>query len=191
MTLYNERNNAILQILLLYNIDSVLDCGCGNGRLLKTLSESNRFRRLAGIDNSIKQITKAKKNNVSNNVSFFCKSFFDLNSDFNFYDAIIASEVIEHFSKNELHEFIHIMFHVLSPKIVIITTPNKDYNHNYEKLYNGLRHSSHQFEFNELEVKEFANDVEKTYPDYSASCNFCDENGSSHLIVFERCKDEL
>jgi len=188
LTLYQERNKAILEILLSNNVDTVLDCGCGNGRLLNLLFKSYKFKKLSGLDNSKKQIRMARKKNMDSNINFFCQSIFDFafSSDLSYYDAIVASEIIEHFTKDELNDFLRIVFSILSPKIVIITTPNKDYNYNYEKLYNGLRHSTHYFELNESEAINFAENIEKKYLNYTATCDFCDINHSSHLITFKR-----
>lgn len=188
LTLYKERILAIYYILIQNNISSVLDCGCGEGRLLNFLVESNKFKKLAGIDNCLKRIEKARKKAVNKAVVYQHQSFFDLDKCvyLDEYEAIVASEVIEHFLMGELDEFFRITLNVLHPKILIITTPNRSYNKNYENLYNGLRHSSHEFELSEQEASDFANSIIKKYSDYSVTCDFCDSNHSSHLITFKR-----
>lgn len=183
-----ERILSIYYILVQNNIGSVLDCGCGEGKLLNFLVESNQFEKLVGVDNCLKRIEKARKKSVNKDIVYLCQSIFDLDQcvDFGEYEAVVASEIIEHFSKEELKDFFRIVLNVLHPKIFIITTPNRSYNENYEKLYNGLRHSSHKFELNEQEATDFVNSIIKNYSDYSVTCDFCDKNHSSHLITFMR-----
>lgn len=186
LTLYQERIFAIVRLLIKNNIDSVLDCGCGDGKLLKELANSNHFKMLAGVDCSLKRVLKAKKNNKGNNVIFFNQSFFETIPEFKKYDAIVASEIIEHFSSDELEAFFRISLCDLLVKLLIITTPNKSYNYHYDILYDGLRHSSHKFEMDEEDILKFTKFMKEKFPQYNIVCGFCDSNHASHLIIFER-----
>ena len=186
MALYQERNMTICQTLNYYKVNSIIDCGCGNGRLLKLLAEANSFVKLVGIDNSTKRIAMAKKNNKCNGVELVCGSFFDMYHKFKNFEALVASEIIEHFDTDELRRFTHIVFDYLKPQLVVFTTPNRSYNCNYENLYNGFRHTSHKFEFDELEARQFASDIKSKYPQYIFNWVFCDHHHSSHLIIFRR-----
>lgn len=186
MTLYAERNEAIYRTLLNNSIESVLDCGCGNGKLLNQLAKSKKFNKLAGLDISKKRIEKAKSINANYNITFFCASIFELKKEWEEYEAIVASELIEHFSNEENKKFFHNILDVLCPKILIITTPNRSYNHNYDTLYNGLRHSSHQFELDENEVVRTAQQIEDSFCDYRVKYDFCDKNHASHLIIIKQ-----
>ena len=186
MPLYHERNLCIKKILDDMNIGSVLDCGCGNGRLLFLLYQQKKYSKLTGIDISEKRIQQAKKKYSTTDIVFLNKSLFDLDKNFFWHEAIVASEIIEHFTVNELDAFCEIIFNICAPNLAIITTPNKSYNSNYETLCNGLRHSSHLFEFNEEELTTFLNTIIKKYPQYSAESTFCDSNHSSHLIILRK-----
>lgn len=186
MTLYDERNEAIYRTLLNNSIESVLDCGCGNGKLLHKLARSKKFTKLAGLDISERRIEKAKKVNENHNIKFFCDSIFEPKKEWKEYEAIVASELIEHFSIVENKKFFNNVLDILCPQILIITTPNKSYNHNYATLYNGLRHSSHQFELDENEVIKMAKQIEDSFCEYKVKYDFCDNNHSSHLIIINK-----
>lgn len=186
MKLHEERIFAICNILNKYNVESVLDCGCGNGRLLKKLLSMSNFKKLAGVDYSQKRLKIAKKNTQNSTVKLYYQSFFDVNVDFFQYEAFVASEIIEHLSSEELNMFFEKILKRIKPKLLIITTPNKSYNMNYEILYNGLRHKSHVFEFDEQELNDYLIILRKSYPYYIIEKGYCDSNHASHLIIFER-----
>lgn len=188
MTLYKERISSIYSILVNNNVTSVLELGCGTGRLLQKLAESKKFSKLMGIDNSEKRVTKAQKTTKDYDVQVLKQSFLEITNpkEFNNYDAIVASEVIEHLVSEDLEKLISLIFEKISPNIVIFTTPNKTYNCNYETLYNGLRHSSHIFEYDEIDIIKLIDNVISSYPIYSYEKRYCDPNSASHLIIFKK-----
>lgn len=188
MTLYKERISSIYSILINNNVTSVLELGCGTGRLLQKLAESKKFSKLMGIDNSEKRVTKAQKTTKDYDVQVLKQSFLEIKNpkEFNNYDAIVASEVIEHLVPEDLEKLISLIFEKISPNIVIFTTPNKTYNCNYETLYNGMRHSSHIFEYDETDIKKLTDKIINSYPIYSYEKKYCDPNCATHLIIFKK-----
>lgn len=53
-----------------------------------------------------------------------------------------------------LSQFPHSLFGVLNPKVVILTTPNADFNVLFPDL-TGFRHWDHKFEWNRTEFKSW------------------------------------
>lgn len=188
MTLYNYRNNTILSLLKSKGIKSVVDFGCGDGKLLNILLEDGSFDYIAGIEISDKRIRKIKNKFVSSRKMqhIFHQSFFEYIPSFEQIDAIILSEVIEHLTYDELTILFDLILNRYFPRIVIITTPNRSYNINFKILYNGYRHASHLFELSDEDVAIFSNCISCLYPKYCVSCNYCDPDKATHLIILER-----
>lgn len=183
MTLYEERNNTIFNLLRDSLCKSVLDVGCGDGRFISLLTENVFFVKIGAVDLSGKKIKRAQKrcNNIEK-VHFFNQSFLEYNCEFKHFEAFVLSEVIEHLERDDLQLLFNLIFTVYLPQIVIITTPNRSYNVNYEVLYNGFRHSSHIFEVSEIEMLAFIDDLKKIYTRYYFYSGFCDSKHASHLI---------
>lgn len=79
--------------------DSVLDVGCGNGRLLEAFQDKNI--NYLGVDNSLELITLAQKNYP--NHKFLVKDILDLSSLDKKYDLVISVAVLHHLPSFELH----------------------------------------------------------------------------------------
>jgi SAM-dependent methyltransferase len=99
----------------------VLDVGCGNGVISRSLGEQGF--KVKGVDISEKAIARAKELNTSDNVQFEVKSAEQLVSDGTLYHAIICSEVLEHL--NEPGKLLSILYSVLHQDgVLIVTVPN-------------------------------------------------------------------
>lgn len=97
----------------------VLEVGCGTGNLIRFLS--NNELELMGSDISEKYLNKAKKKNPS--IDFFKADLLEdqsWNIFENFFDSVIASEVIEHID-DEL-KALKTIHSVLKPNGVLIVT---------------------------------------------------------------------
>ncbi|KAM0751492.1 hypothetical protein T439DRAFT_312777 [Meredithblackwellia eburnea MCA 4105] len=95
------------------------------------------------------------------------------NEAFDGLDAVVATEVIEHLTPTALNKFSSVVLGVYQPRIVIVTTPNHDFNPYFiassseeEAAHRFLdpsgrtsrvfRDSDHQFEFTQDEFKQWA-----------------------------------
>ena len=99
----------------------ILDLGCGPGHMMEFLIR-NKYTNVKGVDISEKQIKTALKkglNVVLANVSRYLKE------SQNTFDVILAIDIIEHFTKDEIFELFENMYAALKKKsILIIQTPN-------------------------------------------------------------------
>ena len=69
-------------------------------------------------------------------------------------------EVIEHLDPPRLSAFERVLFEFARPAMVILTTPNAEYNVKWESLPAGkFRHSDHRFEWTRAEFEAWANDI--------------------------------
>lgn len=91
---FKAKDNLILSMSLdLPRDSSVLDVGCGNGRLLKKLSNYYNKDSLYGIDPSALAVKLAKEG-VGINVKMGCIENLDFAPSY--FDHVIASDVLEH-----------------------------------------------------------------------------------------------
>ncbi|MDP4218096.1 MAG: methyltransferase domain-containing protein [Bacteroidota bacterium] len=99
----------------------VLDVGCGNGVISRSLGEQGF--RVRGIDVSQKTIEKARSLNRWPNVQFDVVSAEQLVADGQRYHAIICSEVLEHL--NDPGKLLNVLYQSLQDDgILIVTVPN-------------------------------------------------------------------
>jgi 2-polyprenyl-3-methyl-5-hydroxy-6-metoxy-1,4-benzoquinol methylase len=102
---------------------AVLDLGCGNGALMHFAHHAG-YRNLRGIDNSPEQITAARQLGIEGieqaNLVDAIKSQPSAS-----LDVVIAFDVIEHFTREELLPFVDEVYRILKPEgRWIIHAPN-------------------------------------------------------------------
>ncbi len=103
-----------------HNFKSLLDVGCGTGRLVKYLNEAGF--KAKGCDNSLRALEFAKK--IAKNQVFF-GSADKLPCPKNSFDMVIAISIIEHLTKEEAEEFIKEGKRVLKKGgLIFLVTPN-------------------------------------------------------------------
>jgi 3' terminal RNA ribose 2'-O-methyltransferase Hen1 len=78
------------------------------------------------------------------------------------WDAAVLMEVIEHLDPPRLPAVEAAVFGSARPGAVVVTTPNAEYNVNYEGL-TGMRHCDHRFEWTRAEFQTWAAAVASTY----------------------------
>ena len=95
---YETLYSSYLQLLYPLHVKSVLDIGCGNGKLLKLLDE-NDFESF-GIDRSSKMINRAQKLGVKAQT----KELSNLNKN-SFECALAVGDVLNYMRDDELDKF--------------------------------------------------------------------------------------
>ena len=107
--------NSVVQTLLMNGKGNILDVGCGYGRYLKHFQE-NGFNILGVEQNN--QIVNANIEQGLNCISVESFSQSDVK-----FDLIIMSHIIEHFSPNDLKEFIDFYLDrlIVEGHLIIIT----------------------------------------------------------------------
>jgi trans-aconitate methyltransferase len=123
------------------SIESIVDLGCGDGRLTKELSEMFTGKQVVGIDYSAKAINLAKALNP--NVKYENKNIMD--DDLEKCDAITLIEVFEHIPIELCDDFVRATSELLNEGgVVYLTVPHENkpvsYKHfqhfNYDSLLN-------------------------------------------------------
>ena len=173
--LNDQRLFAVLNELKAGGAKTVLDMGCGEGHLLRLLMKEKDFTAIAGTDVSAVALSRAADNlnldqmaeTARKRITLFQSSLCYRDKRFKNYNAVAMVEVIEHLDENRLPSLEAVVFADAAPLTVIITTPNLDYNVNYEGLTaNHFRHSDHRFEWNRAQFRAWGDSVAARH-DYS------------------------
>ncbi|MCX6106690.1 MAG: 3' terminal RNA ribose 2'-O-methyltransferase Hen1 [Proteobacteria bacterium] len=175
-SLNQQRFDAIGQATLEIGGKTVVDLGCGNGKLIAQLTANPNITKLVGMDASVECVSRAKdrlsKAKISphqlSKVSFKQGSLFYDDPELSCFDTALLIEVIEHLEVDRLPTLERLLFGRANHSAIIVTTPNREYNALYAGLGEGdLRHSDHRFEWSRGEFHKWVSSMSATY-DYSA-----------------------
>jgi 3' terminal RNA ribose 2'-O-methyltransferase Hen1 len=80
------------------------------------------------------------------------------------FDAAAVVEVIEHLDPARLAAFERVLFEFARPALVVLTTPNREYNVRFATLPAGqFRHKDHRFEWSRAEFHTWGERVGERY----------------------------
>ncbi len=163
--LSDERLERVAAELKRCGARSVLDLGCGSGKLLGLLMKDRQFERILGVDASsrdldvaadrlhLDELSEAQRRRISlihGALTYRDKRLAG-------FDAAAMVEVIEHIDPPRLDALADAVFGVARPHTIVLTTPNAEYNVRYETLgAEDFRHSDHRFEWTRAEFRIWA-----------------------------------
>jgi 3' terminal RNA ribose 2'-O-methyltransferase Hen1 len=165
-SLAEQRRDAVLAALGEVGATRVLDLGCGAGALLGALLKDRRFTEIVGTDVSSRALELATRRlrldrlseRQQGRIKLWQSALTYRDDRLRGYDAAVLMEVIEHLDPPRLPALEAAVFGHARPGAVIVTTPNVEYNVNYEGL-TGMRHSDHRFEWTRSEFSMWATAV--------------------------------
>ncbi|MEK7468758.1 MAG: 3' terminal RNA ribose 2'-O-methyltransferase Hen1 [Planctomycetota bacterium] len=166
--LHDLRMGAVVAVLREIGAKSVMDLGCGEGRLLRDLLADKSFERVLGMDVSHRALEFASDKLKLERMPEIQKSRLQLiqgsltyrDKRLEGFDAAALIEVVEHLDPGRLDAFERVLFEHAKPKFVVLTTPNSDYNVKFETLPAGqFRHKDHRFEWSRAEFRAWAERV--------------------------------
>ncbi|KYC36891.1 3' terminal RNA ribose 2'-O-methyltransferase Hen1 [Scytonema hofmannii PCC 7110] len=172
ISLNQQRLNAVVTTLKENSAKRVIDLGCGQGSLMRTLLQDSFFEQITGVDVSYRSLEVAQERldrlrlpkNQWNRMQLFQSALTYQDKRFTGHDAATVIEVIEHLDLPRLAAFERVLFEFAQPKIIIVTTPNIEYNIKFENLPAGkLRHKDHRFEWTRQEFQTWANSVAERF----------------------------
>jgi 3' terminal RNA ribose 2'-O-methyltransferase Hen1 len=165
MTLHTQRLNLVATSLKELGAKSVVDLGCGEGKLLRRLLADRAFERIAGMDVSHRALEVAASKLRLDRMPERQRKRIELRQGSLLYrdkqlagfDAAALVEVIEHLDQPRLVALERVLFEFARPRHIVITTPNREYNVLFPTLPPGkLRHSDHRFEWTRGEFTNWA-----------------------------------
>jgi SAM-dependent methyltransferase len=171
-TLNTQRLATVLAALRGSGATSVVDVGCGDGKLLRLLLDDKRFERIVGMDVSLRSLKIASERLrldrlpplKRRRIELLHGSLMYRDARLTGFDAATCVEVIEHLDRPRLAAFERVLFEFARPRTVIVTTPNREYNVRFEPLPAGrLRHRDHRFEWTRAEFAAWARGVAERF----------------------------
>lgn len=150
------RLSTVRDAVLASGAATVIDLGCGECRLTSLLLNEPQIKKVTACDVSTAVLEKAAKRLRLDRMQPFRKNKLTLmqasltykDKRFEGFDCACVIEVIEHIEPMRIPAFERILFEFAAPRTVVLTTPNREYNANYETMQeNTLRHDDHRFEW--------------------------------------------
>ncbi|GJJ73882.1 small RNA 2'-O-methyltransferase [Entomortierella parvispora] len=183
--LWQQRRNLARSILDKEHATSIIDFGCGEAALTSFLiSETDGdypVTRLAGVDMDADSLAQASHQcqpqdyelgenvRVHNlEVELFKGSVAQADKRLLGFDALACMEVVEHLDPEVLDEFWGVVLGTLKPKLVIVSTPNAEFNIYFPQLNYGtenaiLRNDDHRFEWTRQEFQTWCQEAADKY----------------------------
>lgn len=170
--LNEERLGTVLSVLRSVQAETVLDLGCGEGGLLQLLLKEKQFKRIVGLDVSIRALEIASDHLHLHDMPSLLKERIQLihgslmyrDRRLDGFDAAVLVEVIEHFDEPRLKAFERVIFEFAKPRTVILTTPNREYNVLWTKIGpTKFRHGDHRFEWTRAEFSQWGEHITEQF----------------------------
>ncbi|WP_394187874.1 3' terminal RNA ribose 2'-O-methyltransferase Hen1 [Paenisporosarcina quisquiliarum] len=178
---------------------SIVDIGSGEGKLSELLGFVQGVQEVLAVEPSQSAMLKALKrfDKVKGQSNFVMPetlwgSLFYYDERLKGKDVVVLCEVIEHIDESRLPKVMETILGDYQPGILIITTPNREYNEVYD-MEGTLRHTDHRFEWTRAEFQQWC--AERNHRD-TYSLNF-EGIGEEHntqgfptqMCVFKRKED--
>ncbi|KAF9116248.1 Small RNA 2'-O-methyltransferase [Mortierella sp. AM989] len=183
--LWQQRRNLAFRIIGEHQATSVIDFGCGEAALLSFLiwetTGDYPITRLAGVDLLAERLEIAEDacqpqefelganlrvNELS--IEIYRGSVADADYRLQGYDALACLEVVEHLDPEVLEKFWSVVLGTLRPKLVVVSTPNAEFNVHFPQLNYGtagaiFRNDDHRFEWTRQEFEDWCRPAAKEY----------------------------
>lgn len=170
--LNDQRMTRVVEVLKRLGAGSVLDLGCGEGKLLRELLKHRGFARIVGVEVAPRVLATAADRLRLDNLPDLQRRRIELlqgslvyrDDRLKEFDAAAVIEVIEHMDADRLPSFEQAVFGHARPGAVVITTPNADYNALFPNLPAGkFRHPDHRFEWSRQEFEHWAESLARAH----------------------------
>ncbi|XP_052789828.1 small RNA 2'-O-methyltransferase-like isoform X2 [Mya arenaria] len=172
--LYIQRYCYVKQELAKHNVKSVVDFGSAECKISRFLVQIPTVERIALVDldkklleqhmYSVRPLTTdyLNRKDVTTDVDIYHGSVTDLDKCIVGFEAVSMVEIIEHLVSDVLSAAVTMVFGQLQPRVVVVTTPNSDFNVLFPN-FSGFRHWDHKFEWSQEEFKEWCDRVASRY----------------------------
>jgi len=171
-SLHEKRLKLVAEVIKASGATKVLDLGCGEGKLIKLLLANRQITEIVGMDVSYNELLKVKDKlhwermspQQQARLKLLHGSLTYKDDRLEGFEAAAVVEVIEHLELNRLQAFEKALFGYAKPKMVVLTTPNQEFNVYWEQLEAGtMRHDDHRFEWTRQEFATWTQHIATTY----------------------------
>ena len=194
--LHDQRFLAVEQVLLAHGCRSVLDLGCGAGDFLLTLVQRPWLDRIVGVEPdalplaALRALLARLPAEQINRVTLVQASVLEAEDWWHQADAALMVEVFEHLDPAHLSRLESALFARPPAPLVILTTPNADFNPLLGVPRHRFRHPGHRFEWGRARFRDWAESVAVrwgwTVKVSDIAGNHPDLGGASQMAVFVR-----
>jgi 3' terminal RNA ribose 2'-O-methyltransferase Hen1 len=166
-SLHDVRLDWVAERIRASGVSSLVDLGCGEGKLIGRLQRIGKLTRIIGLDPSTVSLQRAVRRLKLDAVGGAERERVQLLHGALTYrdtrwagvEAAALVEVIEHLDPDRLPAATKLVFGA-GLKLVIVTTPNVEFNALFGGLAPGaLRHPDHRFEWTRAEFSAWAHGV--------------------------------
>lgn len=168
LSLNQQRIATVVGVLKSSGARRVLDLGCGSARLVRALLTETDVEHVVGVDASYRSLEAGTRHlhldsmapRQRERVELLHGSLTYRDRRLEGFDAAALVEVVEHIDPSRLEAFERVVFVHAAPRLVVVTTPNAEFNVRFEGFPVGeLRHHDHRFEWTRSQFTEWANAV--------------------------------
>lgn len=164
--LYRQRYQFVKDIVDQHEPKKVADLGCGDTSLIRLLKVYPCIEELVGVDIDEDKLRWRgdqlspflgdflKPRDLDLTITLYHGSAVERDSRLLGFDLITCIELIEHLDSGDLARFPEVVFGYMSPAMVVISTPNSEFNPLFPT--ETLRDSDHKFEWNRMQFQTWA-----------------------------------
>jgi 3' terminal RNA ribose 2'-O-methyltransferase Hen1 len=172
LSLNEQRLSTVSAVVANSGARTIVDLGCGEGKLIRELMKNKNLAKVVGLDVSHRALEIAVDRlhldrmppKQRERVDLIHGSLTYRDKRLNGFDAATVVEVIEHLDPARLRAFERVVFEFARPGTVIVTTPNVEYNVRFETLPAGqLRHRDHRFEWTREQFQIWARGIAERF----------------------------
>jgi 3' terminal RNA ribose 2'-O-methyltransferase Hen1 len=170
LRLHEQRLDRVVEVLAASGAKRVLDLGCGDGKLIARLLRQHGIEEIVGVEVASAELARAERRFAKlpeaawQRVRLWQGSLLYRDTRLRGFDAAALVEVIEHVEPDRLPQVERALFGDARPGLVVVTTPNQDYNGLFLALPAGrFRHPDHRFEWDRAAFAAWAAQVAATY----------------------------
>lgn len=158
--LHDRRLDAVVAVLRDEGARTIVDLGCGDGSLLARLSAQPWVERVMGVEQDAGALARAAARvREDPRITTMQASVLEPLPIETRPDAAVLVEVVEHLEPSRLHGLERRVFSELRPRLVVITTPNADFNPLLGVPSHRFRHREHRFEWGRGRFRAWSNGV--------------------------------
>lgn len=161
--LHRQRFAAVLEVVRESGARSVLDLGCGDGELTLALAQAPGIERLLGIDLDACALRSLEARLAAEppaaEVTLRHASYLDPDPTLRGFAAVVMVETLEHIDPDRLSLVERAVFATIAAPLVVVTTPNADFNPLLGVPAHRLRHPDHRFEWGRERFARWAEGV--------------------------------
>ena len=163
--LHEARFAAVRDVIQAAGATAVLDLGCGDGAFLLPLAREPWIERVVGVDVSASALAALERQldglpeAVRQKIELRAASYTEPDPRLEGFDAAVMVETIEHVDPDRLSLVERSVFATLAPPLVVVTTPNADFNGLLGVPHHRRRHPDHRFEWGRERFQRWADGI--------------------------------